>query len=116
MLMISINNLSNNQELITGIREDGTIYSIYSFARKVGQAVAGGLGGFALSAVGYDATLKVQTEYTSWDFLTEYNFNGSRLCCSRVNSTVLLSIKQKTHPSTYSGFNRKKKSITRINK
>jgi len=64
MLIISINNLSNNQELITGIREDGTIYSIYSFARKVGQAVAGGIGGFALSAVGYDATLKVQTAST----------------------------------------------------
>ncbi|MBT2733850.1 MFS transporter [Bacillus sp. ISL-7] len=52
------------QELLTGIREDGTIYSIYSFARKVGQAIAGGLGGFALSAVGYDATLKAQTAST----------------------------------------------------
>ncbi|WP_251028919.1 MFS transporter [Bacillus sp. ISL-18] len=52
------------QELLTGIREDGTIYSIYSFSRKVGQAVAGGLGGFALSAVGYDATLKAQTAGT----------------------------------------------------
>jgi GPH family glycoside/pentoside/hexuronide:cation symporter len=52
------------QELITGIREDGTIYSVYSFSRKVGQAVAGGLGGFALSAVGYDAHLKAQTAST----------------------------------------------------
>ncbi|MDP4107823.1 MAG: glycoside-pentoside-hexuronide (GPH):cation symporter [Bacillota bacterium] len=52
------------QELITGVREDGTIYSFYSFSRKVGQAVAGGLGGFALSAVGYNAHLKAQTAST----------------------------------------------------
>lgn len=48
-------------EYVTGMREDGTVYSIYSFARKVGQALAGGLGGFAIASVGYDATLKVQS-------------------------------------------------------
>ena len=51
-------------ELITGLREDGTVYSIYSFSRKVGQAVAGGLGGFAISAVGYNAAKAVQTSGT----------------------------------------------------
>ena len=30
-------------EYITNLREDATVYSIYSMARKVGQAVAGGL-------------------------------------------------------------------------
>ncbi|OAB40174.1 MFS transporter [Paenibacillus antarcticus] len=49
-------------EYLTGLREDGTVYSVYSFARKVGQAIAGGLGGFALTSVGYDASLKVQTQ------------------------------------------------------
>ena len=38
------------QELVTGLREDGTVYSIYSFARKIGQALAGGVGGFAIVA------------------------------------------------------------------
>ena len=52
------------QEFLTGSREDGTIYSIYSFSRKVGQAVAGGLGGFILAFVGYNAALEVQTERT----------------------------------------------------
>ena len=52
------------QEYLTGTREDGTIYSIYSFSRKVGQAVAGGLGGFILVFVGYNAALDVQTERT----------------------------------------------------
>ncbi|WP_411229606.1 MFS transporter [Niallia taxi] len=51
-------------EFITGMKEDGTIYSIYSFARKVGQAVAGGLGGTSLAAVGYSASLDVQSEST----------------------------------------------------
>ncbi len=51
-------------ELITGMREDGTVYSIYSFARKVGQAIAGGVGGFAIAAAGYTATLKIQTQET----------------------------------------------------
>ena len=49
-------------ELLTGLREDGTVYSIYSFARKVGQALAGGVGGFAIAAVGYSATVKVQSD------------------------------------------------------
>ncbi len=51
-------------ELMTGLREDGTVYSIYSFSRKVGQAIAGGLGGVAIGAVGYNAANTVQTEST----------------------------------------------------
>ncbi|MBS4210162.1 MFS transporter [Bacillus sp. FJAT-50079] len=49
-------------EYITGLREDGTVYSVYSFARKVGQAIAGGIGGIAIAAVGYDVTREVQTQ------------------------------------------------------
>ena len=49
-------------EYLTGLREDGTVYSVYSFARKVGQAIAGGIGGFAIAAVGYDATREVQAQ------------------------------------------------------
>ncbi|QGQ48479.1 MFS transporter [Metabacillus sediminilitoris] len=51
-------------EYLTDLREDGTVYSIYSFARKVGQAIAGGIGGFAIAAVGYDATQEVQSQRT----------------------------------------------------
>ena len=35
---------------------------IYSFARKIGQALAGGVGGFAIGLVGYSATNQVQTQ------------------------------------------------------
>ncbi|WP_042460858.1 MFS transporter [Neobacillus dielmonensis] len=51
-------------EYLTGLREDGTVYSIYSMARKIGQAVAGGVGGAAIAAVGYNPTLKAQTADT----------------------------------------------------
>lgn len=50
------------QEYLTGSREDGTIYAIYSFARKVGQAFAGGLTGYALTFVGYNAELTTQPQ------------------------------------------------------
>ena len=35
------------------MREDGTIYAVYSFARKVGQAASSGMIGFLLSLIGY---------------------------------------------------------------
>lgn len=50
------------QEYLTGEREDGTVYAIYSFARKVGQAFAGGLGGYALSIIGYNSSVATQTQ------------------------------------------------------
>lgn len=49
-------------EYLTGLREDATVYSIYSMARKIGQAIAGGVGGVAIAAVGYDATRPAQTQ------------------------------------------------------
>lgn len=57
-----ITDVIDDQEVKTGKREDGTIYAIYSFARKVGQAAAGGLGGFALAMTGFDESVQVQTQ------------------------------------------------------
>ena len=51
-------------EYLTDLREDGTVYSIYSMARKVGQAVAGGIGGAAIAAVGYNSELAKQSAET----------------------------------------------------
>ncbi len=48
-----ITDVIDYQEVKTGNREDGTVYGVYSFARKIGQALAGGLSGFALAAIGY---------------------------------------------------------------
>ncbi len=35
------------------MREDGSIYALYSFARKLGQAAAAGVSGALLSVIGY---------------------------------------------------------------
>lgn len=42
-------------EVKRNIRSDGTVYSVYSFARKLGQAAANGLTGLLLSIVGYSS-------------------------------------------------------------
>ena len=56
-----ITDIIDYQEVITGKREDGTVYAVYSFARKVGQALAGGVGGFVLTAIGYISEAPAQT-------------------------------------------------------
>ena len=43
----------DDAEVRNGVREDGTIYSVYSFARKVGQALSSGLIGSLLTVIGY---------------------------------------------------------------
>ena len=52
----------DDSEVRTNKRDDGAIYGVYSFARKVGQAIAGFVGGYALSAIGYVKEAEVQTE------------------------------------------------------
>ncbi len=52
-----ITDVIDDAQIKNGIREDGTIYSAYSFARKVGQALSSGMVGGILSLIGYtDAT------------------------------------------------------------
>src|SRR5699024_10178296 len=40
-------------EVKTHSRDDGTVYAINSFARKIGQALAGMIAGYALAYTGY---------------------------------------------------------------
>ena len=48
-----ITDVIDYSELKHGIREDGTVYALYSFARKLGQAAAAGVSGGLLSLIGY---------------------------------------------------------------
>lgn len=48
-----ITDVIDYSELRNGIREDGAVYALYSFARKLGQAAAAGLAGGLLSMIGY---------------------------------------------------------------
>ncbi len=55
-----ITDVIDDAEVKNGVREDGTIYSVYSFARKIGQALSSGMVGGLLSLIGY-------TEATAFD-------------------------------------------------
>ena len=55
-----ITDVIDDAEVRNGVREDGTIYSVYSFARKLGQAFSSGLVGALLGIIGY-------TEATAFD-------------------------------------------------
>lgn len=48
-----ITDVIDYSEIKNGIREDGSVYALYSFARKLGQAASAGLSGGLLTLVGY---------------------------------------------------------------
>lgn len=50
-----ITDVIDHSEIINGVREDGSVYALYSFARKLGQAVAAGLTGWLLTLIGYNS-------------------------------------------------------------
>ena len=50
------------QEYLSGERSEGIVYSSYSLARKLSQAVSGGIGGYALAFLGYKAGVAQQAE------------------------------------------------------
>lgn len=55
MVWSFITDVIDDQQVRTHTREDGTVYSAYSFARKIGQAAAASLGGLTLAWTGYQA-------------------------------------------------------------
>lgn len=48
-----ITDVIDDAEIRNGVREDGTIYSVYSFARKIGQALSSGMMGGLMGLIGY---------------------------------------------------------------
>ena len=50
-----ITDVIDYSELKNGVREDGSVYAMYSFARKLGQALAAGISGWLLTAIGYNS-------------------------------------------------------------
>ena len=50
-----VTDIVDDEEVRTGKRIDGTIYSIYSFGRKFGHAMSSGIRGIMLTAAGYTA-------------------------------------------------------------
>lgn len=50
-----ITDVIDYSEIKNGIREDGSVYALYSFARKLGQALAAGISGWLLQGIGYNS-------------------------------------------------------------
>ena len=55
-----ITDVIDYSEIRNGIREDGSVYALYSFARKLGQTIAGAGVPAVLGIIGYDGTLAEQ--------------------------------------------------------
>ncbi len=68
-----ITDVIDYSEIKNGVREDGSVYALYSFARKLGQAGAAGLVGILLTGIGYSELNTVQ------DSVKEGIFNISTL-------------------------------------
>ena len=57
-----ISDIIDDHEVRTGVREDGTVYAVCSFSRKIGQAIASALGGWSLAWIGYVEGAAKQTD------------------------------------------------------
>lgn len=55
-----ITDVIDYSELKNGVREDGSVYALYSFARKLGQALAAGMSGWLLAGIGYNESAAAQ--------------------------------------------------------
>lgn len=64
VMMSMTSDVCDLDELHTHQRREGIFGAIYWWMVKLGAAIAGGLSGLLMTIVGYDSTLKVQTEFT----------------------------------------------------
>lgn len=61
VIWANITDVIDDLEVRNRRRDDGTVYGLYSFARKVGQAFAGAASGWALSGIGFVSGAPTQT-------------------------------------------------------
>ena len=63
-----ITDVIDDMEVRNGVREDGSVYALYSWARKLGQAASSGLTGALLSAIGYSEATAFDPQVTNGIF------------------------------------------------
>lgn len=64
-----ITDVIDYSEIRNGVREDGSVYALYSFARKLGQALSAGVSGWLLGAIGYSAETAFEPAVTDGIFM-----------------------------------------------
>ncbi len=77
-----VNDSIDYHEMIHGKRNEGIVYSAYSFVRKCANALSSSLANVALFLVGYDVTAAVQTEAVTkniWSWYTILYVGGYAL-------------------------------------
>ena len=62
---VMITDVIDDTQVQTGERSDGTIYAVYSFSRKLGQAASSGVTGMLLSMIGYTQATAFDPEVTT---------------------------------------------------
>lgn len=72
-----ITDVIDDSEIRNGVREDGTIYAVYSFARKLGQALSSGMIGAFMGMIGY--TSAVASDPSAYPEVLSKMFNVSCL-------------------------------------
>lgn len=72
LIWAMVNDSIDYHELTTGERNEGIVYSFYTFFRKLATAVAGSMGSFALAIAGYDVNAAVQTEQVAGNLWKTY--------------------------------------------
>jgi len=63
-----ITDVIDDMEVQNGIREDGSVYALYSWARKLGQAASSGLTGALLTLIGYTEATAFESSVTEGIF------------------------------------------------
>lgn len=63
-----ITDVIDYSELKNGVREDGSVYALYSFARKLGQAASSGISGALLTYIGYSELTAFDTDVVNGIF------------------------------------------------
>ena len=63
-----ITDVIDHSELINGVREDGSIYAMYSFSRKLGQSLSAGFVGLLLTIIGYKESTAFDPNVTNGIF------------------------------------------------
>jgi len=74
-------------ELHTGIRTEGTTYAVFSFMRKLGQALGGAAGVWIIGLFGYVGGIEQQSESAVWGIRVAV---GALPCAMFVISALLI--------------------------
>ena len=93
-----ITDVIDDAEVKNGIREDGTIYAVYSFARKLGQAFSSGMVGGLLSLVRLYGRRLLLSRLVTEEHLSEspVSYRSSGLTAVALALILHLSTEQKT--------------------